>query len=133
MAIAMTSNGNIGLADYSHVGSKPGQDLAKILEKCRLRSELAALQAEIDFLVTSLNPAEIGELQNIMALEIAKIDDDAMRQINREGELAKTTNPAQVRISRRASQALAAEALRRIERGTYPSSSGLASEAKPSP
>jgi hypothetical protein len=122
--------GKTGLIGYQGVEGRSGprRVLAKLQEKCRLRAALAAVQADLDSALRGLNASELVELQGLMASEIQMADDDAAalaRQVQEEAQLAETTKPLQVRISRRAAAALAAEAERRLERGVFRASKPL--------
>jgi hypothetical protein len=107
--------------------------LAKLETKCRLRSELAKLQAELDSLIPQLSHPELVEVRHALA-QAAYADDSeiaALRtQVEQEAaQAAKATRAASVVISRVASAALCEEAERRVLNGTYPSTSGLVGEA----
>jgi hypothetical protein len=106
--------------------------LAKLQEKCRLRAALAAVSAEIDSALPSLNAGELQELQAMMAIEVRAADADAealRAQVAEEAALAKTQRPMQVTLARRACAILGAEAERRVQRGVFASAEALTGEA----
>jgi hypothetical protein len=125
--------GDVGLGHYSSADRTAAQKiLSKLQLKCRLRAELAALSEELNASVQSLTAAELAELQQLMQSEIKLADADLenMRnQVAEEAQLAKTTRPLSVVIPRKAASALAAEAERRVQRGTFPNTSALVGEA----
>jgi hypothetical protein len=121
-----------GLGPYAAGAGKPNRIFAKLQAKCRLKAELAQIQAEIDTMIPTLSHGELAELQSLMASEVAAAgaDAEALRaQIEKEAALAKTQRPMQITIPRRASAILGAEAERRITRGVYPSAESLVGEA----
>jgi hypothetical protein len=124
----------IGLSGYSSAGAKSAARRAflALQEKCRLRAALAAIQADLDAMIPTLNANELQELRGLMAGEVQAIDQDAAAlraKIAEEERLSKSTKAMQVQISRSASTILASEVERRISRGIYPSAEALINEA----
>lgn len=125
---------SVGLYQYSSAGSQSTATriLTKLQTKCRLRAELAQIQAELDAMIPACTRQELRELQDLMVQAADATDADVAAlqvQVKEERKLAQTTKSQVVRISRRSVAALAAEAQKRIERGHYPSTAFLVDES----
>jgi hypothetical protein len=124
---------SVGLAPYAAGGRSAAQTvLAKLEVKCRLRSELAKVEAELSAMVAELPGAALQELQHLILQSADAADRDVaalQAQVAAESSLAETTKAAVVIIPRRAAAALAAEAEKRIQRGVFPSTESLVGEA----
>ena len=123
-----------GVTDYQggQAGTSARRVFDRIRKKVSLRSELEALQSQIDRDIQKLSQRDLQELSALIQGEVCAADNDvaALRaQVEAERKLAQTTKSQVVRIPRRAVAALAAEAERRIERGCYPSAEALTGEA----
>jgi hypothetical protein len=124
-----------GLAGYGagHAYRPPKQIVEAYLEKCRLRSQIAALQVEIESAVQALDATELRELHELMQtqVEASDVEDVAAMcsQVREEAELAKSVFPMQVSAPRRGVLALSQEVQRRIQRGVFPNASNLVTEA----
>jgi hypothetical protein len=130
----MTDGNDLGLGTYAPGGRKtsPRRILERLREKCRLRAELAAVQADIDAGLPKLSASELQELQGLLAGEAASVDADAAdlaAKVAAEAELAQTQRAMRITVSRRASEILGVEVERRILRGSFPSAEALTSEA----
>ena len=112
---------SIGKAPYS--GRKAGKPsprdvLALVQRKCQLRAEIVALQEKIDIALPHLDQPEMDELLRMMASEIEA--PEALADVCEEMALANDgVRPHEVTLTRPATQALLAEARRRLSAGRY--------------
>ena len=115
----MPNEGQIGIGAYSgSQGAKkpaPKSVCEMLMRKSRLRAELQMESQRIAEALPSLSAIELGELKELVAVEIQAIDDDARREIEHEAALATSTKAMEVRLDRTTSQALQIQMLRRLE------------------
>jgi hypothetical protein len=129
----MKDESNIGLVSYSCVAkSAPQRAFDRLREKCAMRAALAQISAELDATLYRLNPSELDELVRLISPEsqAADADIESMRvKVIEEQKLAQTQRSMTVRMSRKASKIIGAEAEKRVMRGAFPSAESLVSEA----
>jgi hypothetical protein len=93
---------------------------------------LAKIQSELDAMIPALSGASLQELQQLMCQAANAADEDVAKlqaQVEEERRLSKTQNSMTIRVSRKASALIGAEAEKRIARGAFPSAESLVSEA----
>ena len=123
----------VGLGSYATTSRSAAHTVMTKLEaKCRLRSELAKIEAELSAMVQALRPAELQALQQLIQQSADSADRDVaalQAEAAQELELSKTTRSGSVVVSRRTMAALSIEAEKRVARGNFPTISGLIQEA----
>ena len=124
----------IGITDYQggQAGTPARRVFDRIKKKASLRSELEALQSQIDRDIQKLSQRDLQELSALIQGEVCAADNDvaALRaQVEAERKLAATVNPQVVRISRKTTKTLAEQAEKMVAAGHYPSTSSMIDRA----